>query len=386
MVYLNQAATTYPKPQCVLKAHAAALIAPPSGQYRSAGSLHTVDVFQHCREQLGKLFQIQETDRIFFSSGATDSLNRVFGGLISSENEKKQIITTATEHNSVLRPLYNQKQWNIQVDIASCDHYGEVSIQEIQNKLSPDTFAVIINHCSNVTGMVQDVAAISKAVKSYRKDILLIIDGSQSAGCIPIYVDDWNVDAIIFTGHKSLYGIQGTGGYYVRSNVSFQPIFFGGTGRNSSQLTYEDGDYEYEVGTQNGPGIVALSAGVEYVLNRTVDKIQEEECKLMKTIYSSLSKMKNIIVYGSYEKNHGPVMSFQVKGLKASDVGYILQSGFDITVRTGLHCAPLIHEYLGTDQYGTVRISISDLTTEQDIEKFLSAMQEITEGMSASCK
>ena len=380
MVYLNQAATTYPKPQCVLDAHAAALMAPPSGQFRSAGSLHTCDVFEHCRKLLGELLDIHEKDRIFFSSGATDSLNRILGGLLPG-HERKQVITTATEHNSVLRPLLNHKEWNISVDFTSCDELGKINLQELQDKLSNQTLAVIVNHCSNVTGMVQDIKRISQLVKAYREDIILIVDGSQSAGCIPVDVDEWNIDAFVFTGHKSLYGVQGTGGYYVRSMIPFLPVFYGGTGRNSSQLTYEEGDYEYEAGTQNGPGVAALSAGVQYVLDRTVEAIQLQERKLMKRLYQEMAEMKHVVLYGNDEENRGPVMSFQVTGLKASDVGYILQSGYDITVRTGLHCAPLIHKYLGTDAYGTVRISISDMTTEHDIEVFLKAMKDITESI-----
>lgn len=381
-IYLNQAATSYPKPKCVLDAHAAALMSPPSAQFRSAGSLHAMDIFNECRVELGRLFQLQETERIFFSSGATDSLNRVLGGLLSERNQKKNVLITATEHNSVIRPLYNQTHWHKTVDVIECDQQGKVLPEAIGEKLTDDTAAVIINHCSNVTGMVQDIAAISHIIKSYREDILLILDVSQSAGCIPVYADDWKVDALIFTGHKSLFGVQGTGGYYVRKGIPFYPTIFGGTGRNSSQLTYEMEDYEYEVGTQNGPGVAALHTGVQYILDITVDTIWKQERELMKELYDGLNALRSIRLYGSYDKNYGPVLSFNVDGLKASDIGYILQSGYEITVRTGLHCAPLIHRYLETNLYGTVRVSISEMTTRKDVHFFLKAMQDIVTGMS----
>ena len=198
--------------------------------------------------------------------------------------------------------------------------------------------------------------------------------------------DRSGIDILIMTGHKSLYGVQGTGAYYIRSGIRLKPIMYGGTGLDSTKLKYKADEYEYEVGTQNAPGIAALSSGVEYILMRGVEKIAEKERLLMKRIYDRLSEIKEIRIFGSYETNHGPVMSFQVIGLNCSDVAYILETGYGISVRTGLHCAPLIHRAIGSGADGTVRVSVSDLTSMDEIEQFLKAMEEITESVSGDTR
>lgn len=372
MIYLNNAATTYPKPQCVCEAHAVALNNPPSSQFRSAGSFDEKNMFDVCRNNLGKLFGIRDNKRIFFSSGATDSLNKVIGGM---NYNGKQIITTQTEHNSVLRPLYNHKELKGHIVVIPCDANGKVKLDELKERISEDTGAVIVNHCSNVTGMVQDIRRIGMMTKE--KHVPLIVDASQSAGCIPIDTDLWNIDVLVFTGHKSLFGVQGTGGHYIKEGVNIIPVSYGGTGRDSSQLTYEEGDYEFEVGTQNGPGIYALNAGVSYILEKGLLKIIQHENALMELLYQELKSMKNVTVYGNRIENRGPIISFNMNGLNASDVAYILHNGYGITVRTGLHCAPLMHEALGIHKFGTVRVSISDMTKEEEIEKLIEAVNQI---------
>lgn len=372
MIYLNNAATTYPKPQCVLDAHAAALLNPPSSQFRSSDTIGKGDIFMQCREQLGRLLGIADVSRIFFSSGATDSVNRVLGGL---ELSGMQIITTQTEHNSVLRPLMNNSDYISQPTIIPCDSNGKVNIDALEEAMQKGRGLVIINHCSNVTGMIQDLEQIGVLAKKYC--CILMADVSQSAGCIPIHADAWGIDILVFTGHKSLYGVQGTGGYYVSSSISLKPVMYGGTGRDSSQLTYENGDYEYEVGTQNAPGIAALSAGLTYIEERGLHQIQKKEQQLMKQLYRSLGQQDSVQLYGNAEDNQGPVMSFNIKGMSPSDVAYILQNGYDIVVRTGLHCAPMIHAALGTKTAGTVRVSISDLNQEQNIKELTEAVNQI---------
>lgn len=372
MIYMNQAATTYPKPQCVLKAHTASLYKIPGSQFRSEADYQTENIFDRCRYNLGNLLGIRETDRIFFSSGATDSANAIIYGL---PLEGKNIVTTQTEHNSILRPLMNLKTQVGSVTVVPCDTRGCVDPQNIEDAINENTSAVFVNHCSNVTGAIQNLKEIGMRVKKH--NVLFVVDASQSAGCIPLDADEWKIDALIFTGHKSLFGVQGTGGYYVRSGIPFVPYRFGGTGRDSKKIIYNGNDYEYEAGTQNEPGIVALNAGITYILDRTVEKIEEKEQFLMQMLYTGLGKTKNIIIYGSFETNRGPVMSFNVAGLNPSDTAYILQNSYGIVVRTGLQCAPLIHEKLGTASYGTVRVSISDMTQEEEVKEFIQAVKEI---------
>lgn len=383
MIYLNHAATSYPKPQCVLDAYTAALAAPPAGQFRSSGSDQTNDIFTRCRSALGHLLGIADSERIFFSSGATDSLNQILSGL---QIPAAQIITTATEHNSVLRPLYNLPGVAAAPDasgragagpvIIPCDRFGSVSPAQIEAAITPAIRAIILNHCSNVTGCIQDAAAVGDIAA--RHGLYFILDCSQSAGVIPIQADDWNVAALAFTGHKGLHGIQGTGGFYLRKNLPCYPVRFGGTGRDSSKLVYQRGEEEYEVGTQNACGIAALYAGVNDILSCGVDVIEAKELLMMQTLYEALQQLPGIRLYGDIRHNRGPVLSFNIKGMKPSDVSYILQNGYDIVTRTGLHCAPLIHKYIGSGPEGTVRVSISDKTTSAEMNAFLNAISEIT--------
>ena len=208
MIWLNQAATTFPKRR-VLDAHAAALSAPPEGQFRSADTRNG-NGLDRCRENLGRLLGISAVDRIFFAAGATDATNALVNGLPLAE---KRVLATQTEHNSVLRPLMNLTDQVGSVDIMPCDALGRVNPADVTRLLSPAA-ALFVNHCSNVTGMVQDIPALSEI--AHRHSALLVLDASQSAGCLPVDADAWGVDALIFTGHKALFGPQGTGGYYVR--------------------------------------------------------------------------------------------------------------------------------------------------------------------------
>ena len=378
MIWLNQAATTFPKPRCVLEAHAAALSAPPEGQFRGSAARNR-DVFDRCRENLGRLLGIADADRIYFTSGATDAANALVNGLPLAG---KRVLATQTEHNSVLRPLMNLTDRVGSVEIVSCDPLGRVDPADAARMLSRPAAALFVNHCSNVTGMVQDIPALMEI--AHRHGALLVLDASQSAGCLPVEADAWGVDALIFTGHKALFGPQGTGGYYVRPGVPIRPFRFGGTGRNSRQLTYDNGDYEYEVGTQNAPGIAALNAGVEYVLERSIDAIHAKERELMKALYEGLASVPGVTLYGDYERCHGPLLSFNIRGLTPSDVAYILSGSYGIAVRAGHHCSPLIHDAMGTPERGTVRVSVSDMNTKADIDALAAAVREISESLEAA--
>lgn len=228
-------------------------------QFRGGSDILKKDAEELCREKLGKLLNISDYHRIFFTSGATESMNTLLCGLNFGE-EGQAVLATQTEHNSVLRPLMNQTVKDTHpVWIVPCGKDGAITEQALENTLKKATkttgkkpSAMIINHCSNVTGYIQDMKMAADFAE--KNNLLLIADISQSAGCIPVDVDGWNADAVVFTGHKSLLGIQGTGGFYIREGISLKPLKYGGTGRNSQQLTYENGDYEYEVGTQNIPG------------------------------------------------------------------------------------------------------------------------------------
>lgn len=382
MIYLNQAATSYPKPPGVLEAVQACLKEPPAAQFRGGISAGKRDGTGICREKLGELLGMADTERIIFTSGATEALNQLIGGL---DYQGGRILTTQTEHNSVLRPLKNlEKTRNLPQEIIPCTADGTILPETVREYAADGAKVLFINHCSNVTGRVQDLKTIVQIC--HERGILVIADLSQSAGCVPVHVDEWELDGVVFTGHKSLFGMRGTGGYYLRKEIPLTPLKFGGTGRNSSQIEYED-DFEYEVGTQNQPGIESLRAGVEFILEQGIGNVVKKEQRLIRKLFLGLKEIPGVRVYGGVPEEdsgeqasacvQGPVLSFRIDGLTPSDTAYILQNSYGILVRTGLHCAPLIHQAMGTEKYGTVRISVSYLNEEAEIELLLDAVREI---------
>lgn len=374
MIYLNNAATSYPKPPCVKETLQAYVNSTPVSQFRGSSDNRGEDIIEKCRENLGRILGIQEINRIYFSSGATESLNTILCGM-ADLLEDGEILVTQTEHNSVLRPILNHECLKkFCMKVIPCTSDGEVTIEAVRQLLTDRTRAIVVNHCSNVTGKIQNMKEIGELAA--RNHLFFVADVSQSAGCIPVNADEWQVDALAFTGHKSLLGIPGTGGYFIKSSHKMKPFQYGGTGSNSRQLIYED-DYEYEVGTQNLPGIAALKAGTEYILETGLSAIMKKEVHLMELLYKGLNAMPGIILYSTQEKCKGPVLSFNFQQLSPSDAAYIFQNIYEITVRTGLHCSPLIHQAMGTEKQGTVRVSVSPFTTEEEIEEFLKAAEQM---------
>lgn len=367
MIYLNNAATSYPKPACVLEAHAQALAALPQSQFRDPAEGGSP--FQSCRESVAALLHIPQTSRIFFTSGSTEALNTLLRGIMA---EGGRIAATETEHNSVLRPIANLAG---EYTLLPCDQNGYVDPTVIAN-LPMDTTAVVVNHCSNVTGTIQDIAAISAA--AHDRGMLFIADVSQSAGCVPVDVAAWHADAIAFTGHKAMLGPQGTGGFYLREGLSFQPMIFGGTGLDSARLVYDKSNYSYEAGTQNAPGIAALDAGVRYVLYRGVENIAKEEGLLTRRLRDGLDRIRGVTLYG--HMGGGPVVSFHISSISPADATYILYGTYGMILRSGLQCTPLIHKRIGAGKHGVIRASIGPFTTASEIDALLSAVSEIAEG------
>lgn len=376
-IYLNNAATSWPKPVCVQEAVREAVQNVPPGQYRSGTGGAGADVFEACRASLGKLLGIADTDRIFFTSGATQSMNLVLQGLGIPAD---RVITTVTEHNSVLRPLYNLPGIAGEPVLLPCDGRGVVDPEALEKVLSDERIlakagVLVLCHCSNVTGAVQDAAAFGQIAK--RHGLLFLLDVSQSAGCMEVDTVADQADGVIFTGHKSLMGVSGTGGFYLREGVPFVPAMYGGTGRESAKLIFGPGEAALEVGTQNVPGICALKAGVEWILKQGVETIRKKEASLRALAVELLSEIHGVTLYGADLKEAGPVLSLTVDSLPPDDLGYILSSSYGITTRSGLHCSPLIHEYLGSGKAGTLRISFSPFNREEDIIALADALREI---------
>ncbi len=376
MIYLNNAASSWPKPECVRKAFLDYMDAPPCGQMRDSGLGETGDIPDKCRRSLGRLLGIREWQRIFFTSGATEAANLFIQGL---NWEGFHALVSQTEHNSVLRPIRNHPLLQEKVTILPCDRKGYVSAESIIDA-APERAVVFINHCSNVTGTLQPMEELGAAAK--KRGYLLAVDVSQSAGCVPVEGDKWQADILIITGHKSLSGLQGTGGIYIRPGLNIKPLKYGGTGKDSEKQVYQEGEYEYEPGTQNMAGIAALKAGVDHILNLGVENIHESEQRKMEWLLQELSSIRGVQLYGpGPDENRGPLAGFNMKGLSPSELSYLLAYGYEIAVRSGLQCTPLMHTALGTGALGLVRVSISHMTGMEELMALVNALKEISAGM-----
>ncbi len=375
-IYLNNSATGWPKPSPVVEAVNSYLEHPPCHHLRG-GDLARSDIVSDCRKQLAELFNVEDSERIIFTSGATESLNLVIRGL---ELTNKNVVTTATEHNSVLRPLKTlEKEGGITLTIIECDLEGKVIIENLIRRLKPDTGLVVMNHCSNVTGALNDIKPIGRECK--KRNIPFLVDASQSAGVYPIDVQDMYIDALAFTGHKALHGLPGIGGVYINEGLEPGPLKTGGTGIKSDYLYQpEKMPLYYEAGTLNMPGIISLYHGVKYIFNYGIEYFRKRKEEIVSGIKDSLKKSERIECYPEDNVGFNPTLfSFNISGIDPEDVGYLLSEQYKIIVRSGLHCAPLIHRFIGTAPSGCVRVSPSHFTTGDEVESLCRALLEISE-------
>ena len=375
MIYLNNAATSYPKPDYVSEAVCAYIKNIPFHSLRTGLETKNVNNIDLAREKLAQLFNIQNPDCIVFTSGATSALNLAIMGL---EPEKQDhFITTSTEHNSVIRPLKTlQYDKGIQLTIVDCDKNGIIDPQNIEQAIQSNTKAIIVNHASNVVGTVIDIDNISRIAR--KNGVMLVVDGAQSAGAIPIDLSKMQADIFIFAGHKSLFGLPGIGGLYINETIRLKPIIVGGTGVRSDLLTQPQTiPMYYEAGTPNMPGIISLKHGADFILETGMDSIMNKKNRLIDMIYHSLCKIDRVILYGERKKKQTAVVSFNIRGVKPDEVTYILENSFQIITRSGLHCAPLIHKALGSYPDGSVRISPSYFSEESEIQAAIDAIKSI---------
>ena len=368
MIYLNNAATSHPKPPGVTEAVCQALSLPPCEVRR--GTLGGLDAAELCRHALAPVLGVREPSRVFFTSGATESYNLILRGLGPAG---KVSMVSAFEHNALLRPL-----WALTggegVRILPPDDGGILSPDALR-ALAKGADFVFVNHCSNVTGAVQDLPALSRA--AHENGSLLIADVSQSAGMMPLDLDESSVDIAVFTGHKALFGPAGTGGFYLRAGVPLPAAKWGGTGTGGKTILTGEPEV-FEVGTQNLSGLAGLAAGATFVLETGLDAIARALREKVARLHGALGGMAGVRVYG--KPSGGAAVAFNIDGLSPADVGYILRHGYDIIVRTGYHCAPLLADAIGAPG-GTVRASLSYYTTDAELELFLRAVSEIATGM-----
>jgi len=316
-------------------------------------------------------------NRLTFSYNASDSLNMIMQGLA---REGDHVVTTMLEHNSVLRPLYHLTQSGIieTTHVPFDPMTGYVDPEDIRKAIRKNTRFVVVNHCSNVIGTVQPVAEIGKICKE--AGVYFIVDGSQSAGAVKVDLQAMGIDAFIFTGHKCLMGPTGIGGSYVMKDVPVRYTRFGGTGVRSAQLTHlEEFPYRLECGTLNLLGVAGLNAGVRWITEKGIEAIHAQEMKLWDKLRLAVQDIDNVTTYCACGKeNKNPVLSINIKGFESTDVGTMLDVDHNIACRTGLQCAPKVHEMLGTDKiHGTARLSIGPFNTEEHIDRAIAAISEI---------
>jgi cysteine desulfurase family protein len=317
-----------------------------------------------------------DPDRVIFASNATDGLNLAIQGILKPGDH---VVSTRLEHNAVLRPLYHLKQrgW-IEYDLAPFDASGFIDPDDIARAIRPNTKLVIVNHASNVLGTLQPVETIGQIC--VERNVHLLIDAAQSAGQVNIEMTDWPVSAVAFTGHKSLLGPSGIGGLAVSPELEIDSTRFGGTGYESkSPIHTQEFPYRLEAGTLNLLGVIGLSAGLDYLQAEGMERIHQREIALIRRLQQGLSNLTGVTIYGPPpEKRQTPVLACNVKGMVAADVGAILDGDYGIAVRTGLHCAPLVHADLDFLEHGTVRFSVGWYNTDEDIDRTCEAMAAIS--------
>lgn len=375
MIYFDNAATTFQKPKEVAIAVYNAINNfgnASRGAYEL--SLKSERIILSTREKLANLFNVDSPNLIAFTNNSTEALNIAIKGLV---NKNDHIITTSLEHNSVLRPIYEMEKIGTEVTIIKANIKGDIDYSNIESSVKENTKAIICTHASNVTGNILDISLIGKISKKYK--LIFILDASQTAGCIPIDMKNNCIDILCFTGHKGLMGPQGTGGLCIRKDLYIKPLKTGGSGIQSYSKTHpENMPIRLEAGTLNGHGIAGLNAALEFIENETIEKIMKHERKLSHYFYDSIKYIENITFYGNYETdNRVAIVSLNIGEIDSARISDILANNYNIATRCGTHCAPLMHESLGTIKQGIVRFSFSYFNTIEEIEKGIEAMKKI---------
>ena len=377
MIYMDNAATTMRKPQEVVDAVMNAMCSMGNaGRGAHAASLSASRVIYNAREALARFFGAENPKQIVFTNNSTESLNIAIKGLFEPGDHA---VTTMLEHNSVLRPLYEMQEKGVEVTIVKSDKKGNISYEELEAAVQENTKAIVITNASNLTGNYVDVKRVGVIAKE--KGVYLIVDASQTAGVYPIHVKEMNIDILCFTGHKSLLGPQGTGGLYVREGLKLKPLKCGGSGVQTYLKKHpEDMPTALEAGTLNGHGIAGLGAAIEYLEKEGIDNIRAIELQHMWHFYHGVKDVPGVKIYGDFDTEvRCPVVTLNIGDYDSSEVSDELLMTYGISTRPGAHCAPLMHEALGTVSQGAVRFSFSHYNTEEEVETAINAIRELAE-------
>ena len=377
MIYLDNAATTLHKPEGVAEAMTVALMSlGNSGRGAHEATLDASRMIYSTREKLAAMFHISDPMRIAFTCNATESLNIAIQGVLKPG---EHVITSVCEHNSVLRPIYRIAEQGVTYSMLPADEKGVMQYDQLPRLLKKETKAIVITHASNLTGNVTDLRKVSDFAKE--NGLILIVDASQTAGCIPIDVQELGIDVLCFTGHKGLMGPQGTGGIYVREGLRIAPLKVGGSGVKSFDKEHPDTmPTALEAGTLNGPGIAGLGASLSWLLKQGVEQIHEKELALAKRFLKGVTEIPDITVYGDTDAQmRTAIVSLNLGDVDSAEVSDWLWEDYGIAVRAGAHCAPLMHKTLGTEQQGAVRFSFSCFNTEEEVDTVIQALKELQE-------
>lgn len=375
MIYLDNAATTLHKPPQVVKAVADALQSMGnSARGTHAGSMAASHTVYDTRVKLAKLFGCPWADRVAFTANITEALNIAVNGLIGRGDH---VITTDCEHNSVLRPLYRlADEQGVEVSFVPADRQGNLDYDAFERLMRPHTRAIVCTHASNLTGNLTDLARVSAVAKAH--DVLLIVDAAQTAGAYPIDMTALGIDVLCFTGHKGLMGPQGTGGLCVREGLTLRHWKVGGSGVQSYSRTHPTQMPTcLEAGTLNGHGIAGLSAALDFIAEVGVDAIHDRETALMRRFYEGVKDVPGITVYGDFSRQRMAIVTLNIGDYESGAVSDALSEEYGIATRPGAHCAPRMHQALGTEQQGAVRFSFSWFNTEQEIDAAIQAVREL---------
>lgn len=375
MIYLDNAATTFPKPAIVCGSILNAIQNFGANPGRSGHklSVEAARLVYMAREAVCGIFGGKDPFDFFFTLNCTDSLNMAIKGLLKPGDH---VVTTIFEHNSVLRPLEDLTTQGIIYDVAKPEN-GKLGPEQIFQLIRPETRLVIVNHVSNVTGYVNDIDAVGTLCR--KKGIIFMVDAAQSAGTHDINLSDQPIDILCTSGHKGLYGPQGSGILYLKPGLEIQPLRTGGTGSQSESLEQPDMRPDrYESGTCSTPAIAALGTAIEYIRPK-IKEIREREIYLAQCMNEGLRNISGVTVYCE-ENIKSNVLSFNIKDMSSASVANILDRDYSIAVRSGLHCAPLIHRYMGTLETGAVRASLGMFNNIREIYTFLRAIEEIAHG------
>lgn len=377
MIYFDNAATTLHKPPEVIEAVVHAMTTSGNASRGThTGSLAASRTVYETRKKIADFFHCSRADHVIFTSNSTEALNIAICGTLGKGDH---IISTDLEHNSVLRPLYHLEEQGASLTFLSANKKGCIDYDDFKRSIKPNTKAIVCTHASNLTGNVLDIERIGHIAKAH--NLLFIVDASQSAGCIEINMETMNIDILCFTGHKGLLGPQGTGGLCIHESVEIRPFKRGGSGIHS----YEKGQPQayparLEAGTLNSHGIAGLCAAINYINTITIPVIAKKEQELLWHFYKGICNIPEIHIYGDFDtKERAAILSLNIEGYDSGTVSDVLSQEYDIATRPGAHCAPKMHQALGTTETGAVRFSFSSFNTMEEVETAIQALKELVE-------